>query len=206
MANKIYIYCTKSKPYLYKDENEKYYLSNEKENKEALNGKVVANFTLEEIKKMGLDTNEGLVFENMYNKESCLSLEEMASYVGDNYYYAWPIKNLNILDTPMEITDFYYTFVSCGRIDTKFCLNHCSHNDDRGESCWCDRGKNSWTEHLKKAPQSWCYAQKEEGVLKEQCVIVSIKPKWTEKILNGEKTIEIRKTAPKLSKIRNWEW
>ena len=28
-------------------------------------------------------------------------------------------------------------------------------------------------------------------------VLISIKPEWVEKILNGEKTIEIRKTAPK---------
>ena len=28
-------------------------------------------------------------------------------------------------------------------------------------------------------------------------VLISIRPKWTEKIANGEKTIEVRKTAPK---------
>ena len=28
-------------------------------------------------------------------------------------------------------------------------------------------------------------------------ILISIKPKWVAKILNGEKTIEIRKTMPK---------
>lgn len=28
-------------------------------------------------------------------------------------------------------------------------------------------------------------------------VLISIKPKWVEKIVNGEKTIEVRGTAPK---------
>ncbi len=28
-------------------------------------------------------------------------------------------------------------------------------------------------------------------------VLISIQPKWVEKIANGEKTIEVRKTAPK---------
>ena len=28
-------------------------------------------------------------------------------------------------------------------------------------------------------------------------VLISIKPKWVEKIASGEKTIEVRKTAPK---------
>lgn len=30
-----------------------------------------------------------------------------------------------------------------------------------------------------------------------KCLILSIKPKWCEKIISGEKTIEVRKTAPK---------
>lgn len=31
-----------------------------------------------------------------------------------------------------------------------------------------------------------------------KAVMISIQPQWTEKILNGEKTVEVRKTAPKL--------
>ena len=30
-----------------------------------------------------------------------------------------------------------------------------------------------------------------------KAVLMSIKPKWCEKIFSGEKTIEVRKTAPK---------
>lgn len=30
-------------------------------------------------------------------------------------------------------------------------------------------------------------------------VMISIRPKWCEKIVNGEKTIEVRKTRPKLN-------
>ena len=32
-----------------------------------------------------------------------------------------------------------------------------------------------------------------------KAVLISIRPKWCEKIINGEKTIEIRKTRPKLA-------
>lgn len=32
-----------------------------------------------------------------------------------------------------------------------------------------------------------------------ECVLISIKPKWCELIANGEKTIEVRKTKPKLN-------
>lgn len=31
-----------------------------------------------------------------------------------------------------------------------------------------------------------------------KAVMLSIRPKWVEKIANGEKTIEVRKTKPKL--------
>ena len=31
-----------------------------------------------------------------------------------------------------------------------------------------------------------------------KAVLISIRPKWVEKIVNGEKTIEVRKTRPKL--------
>lgn len=29
-------------------------------------------------------------------------------------------------------------------------------------------------------------------------VLISIRPKWCEKIINGQKTIEVRKTRPKM--------
>lgn len=36
------------------------------------------------------------------------------------------------------------------------------------------------------------------GNVMEKTVMLSIRPKWCEKIANGEKTIEVRKTKPKL--------
>ncbi len=47
--------------------------------------------------------------------------------------------------------------------------------------------------HALTIPQSWNY-QTYKG---ERCILISIKPQWVCKILNGEKTIEIRKTCPK---------
>ena len=35
-------------------------------------------------------------------------------------------------------------------------------------------------------------------ITKQEAVLISIRPKWCEKIVNGEKTIEVRKTRPKL--------
>ena len=46
---------------------------------------------------------------------------------------------------------------------------------------------------LKRAPQSWQYVFYKG----ELCLLISIKSKWVAKILNGEKTIEARTTAPR---------
>jgi hypothetical protein len=48
-----------------------------------------------------------------------------------------------------------------------------------------------------RAPQSWGYAT----INGAKCVLVSIRPEWACKILNGEKTIEVRKSAPKGVKV-----
>lgn len=44
-----------------------------------------------------------------------------------------------------------------------------------------------------RAPQSWEHSTF-NGV---PCILLSVRPEWACKILNGEKTIEIRKSAPK---------
>ena len=146
---KCYIYCTKSKPNI------------------GLNGEVVACFDLNKVEKMGLDTNKGLVFDSDYNKESCLSLKELVEYIGNNYYYAWYIENLEIFDKPLDLGYF---------IETKRSLF------------------TGWFERVKRPPQSWFRVFNRKS---EICILISIKPEWVKKILNGEKTIEIRKTAPR---------
>lgn len=50
------------------------------------------------------------------------------------------------------------------------------------------------SEALKRAPQSWCYCFPSINDY-EKAVILSVRPKWLCKILNGEKTIEIRKSV-----------
>ena len=39
---------------------------------------------------------------------------------------------------------------------------------------------------------------KQGGIMSKQCVLISIRPQWCELIANGKKTIEVRKTRPKL--------
>jgi len=47
---------------------------------------------------------------------------------------------------------------------------------------------------LERVPQSWCYCFPSINDY-EKAVILSVRPKWLCKILNGEKTIEVRKSV-----------
>lgn len=181
---KVYIYCTKAKPYLLKIKSEEVdFMCNYKQwlidndnryQKMAYNGKIVASFDLNEIEHLKINAFEFgyvTVREDRILKKSCLTLEQLKQYAGNkNDLYAWHIENLKILDEPKELRDF---------------------NKPITES-WFYRG----CEKFEKAPQSWCYANYNN----ELCIIISIKPEWFCKILNREKTIELRKTAPKEDK------
>ena len=92
--------------------------------------------------------------------------------------YAIHIKNLHIFDKPKELSDYY----------------------SQGQVNWIEetelyRLKNGITS----APQNMCYAYKynySKNKL-EKYILISIKPEWLCKILNGEKTIEVRKKVLK---------
>lgn len=170
---KLLLYCTKSKPYLNKckltNYNKRYFISNtglwsvnpstQQIYPTNLNGKVVAECDFE-VEKMGLDTGKGLVFDKGFNKGSQLELFEIAKYVGNNYYYAIHIKNLNIFDKARPTKWYGYT-------------------DKKGYLCM-----------VEKAPQNMMYCYDEFG---NDYILISIHPEWLCKILNGEKTIIVRK-------------
>ena len=127
---KLLLYCTKSKPYLYRNPNvlptefDAYFLSKYDTFYSAfgnklnyLNGKIVAecDFEVEKIFNVG-DEYEGL---QLYTetlsieevlKKSCLSYKDYLGYVSsaENYGYAIHIKNLHIFDEPKELEDTEY--------------------------------------------------------------------------------------------------
>lgn len=161
----VYIYCTKSKPYItgiYNHENKIVYgdIGNKRHN---INGKVVARFwcdKVEEIKELYeqgetmYDWNEYLKVSSMTYKEfldkSCLSERELHDYLKyleyekDIYGYAIHITKLEIFDKPKEISEFMkVSCKGCPFENTQTC-----HNDITGRYC-----------RLTRAPQSWCYVE-----------------------------------------------
>lgn len=181
---KLLLYCTKAKPYLndYRlmENCNQFVIMNKPYNN--LNGKIVAecDFDVEEIRIVDDDPlgaywyETKTLSENEVLKKSCLTSDEIFEYLGeDNEGYAIHIKNLHIFDEPKELSDYY------GLIPKKV-------NTLNG-SCYIN-------ESIEKAPQNMMYAIDDND---NEYVLISIKPQWLCKILNGEKTIEVRKKVLK---------
>lgn len=218
---KLLLYCTKAKPYLYHDKDycfdtmntidlgyKTFKYTNQRiyddetgkflgwancENmfdKNSLNGKIVAecDFEVEKIRKGWGCLNGTRYFRNNVNhyypdyeleKQSCLSFDEIDKYLkgtlNENCGYAIHIKNLHIFDKPRELNEVYKIENVGGMLFSK---------------------------PLTTAPQNmmrvsinhWEYATYEPNDIN---ILISIRPEWLCKILNGEKTIEVRKKVLK---------
>ena len=200
MEIKALLYCTKAKPYLYKTPKTmvehffgNYHTQLNKavlDNAEnCLNGKIVAecDFEVEKIRK-GWGSLIGTRYfrssKNHYypdyelEQQSCLCFDEIDEYLkgtlNEKSGYAINIKNLHIFDEPKKLSDF-------GKYDFEFANPFTQ---------W----QNNYI-RIEKAPQNmmWCTD------LKTNCdyILISIQSHWLRKILNGEKTIEVRKKVLK---------
>ena len=190
---KLLLYCTKAKPYVMKCKDGKYrqiasfYSKKNLIGCELLNGKIVAecDFEVEDLRIVDDDPlgaywyETKTLSENEILEKACLTSDELFEYLGLlNEGYAIHIKNLHIFDEPREL-GYYH---SQGQVDFI-----------EETELW--RLKNGIT----KAPQNMCYAYKysySKGKL-EKYILISIHPEWLCKILNGEKTIEVRRKVLK---------
>ena len=187
---KTFIYCTKAKPYLTDMQGiqgellHRFNTFNHQYEDRILNGKVVAQFELDNIYKLVKhkfadayhkpDRYEPDVGFNWIMDNSCLTDDKLWDYGKGKDLYAWHIKDLTIIE-PLELSEF--------EKDSK-----------KGLKGYNWSGINiNFVETITKAPQSWQYAYYKG----ERVLLMSIKSKWCEKILNGEKTIKVRKTAPR---------
>lgn len=187
MKTKCLIYCTKAKPYLSKDDCGRYYtgLCNEAL---LLNGKIVAECEVE-TDKIGwirhIDDNYYCETESIgaydFQTKSCLSQDDLNDYLDYENGYALHISNLKIFDKPLELCETYTrecTWDKCSK---------CKYGKDGKINC-C-----TIDIPLTKAPMNmmWVWHNGERKVL------ISIRPQWVCKILNGRKTIEVRRKVLK---------
>ena len=195
MKIKALLYCTKAKPYLVQGVakpmhtldatnpfNFNWKLVKKGFSNDRLNGKIAGECDYE-IEWCGTSWYCSDFIEHKGLEKSCLTKEQLFDYIkGKNMFYAIHIKNLHIFDKPRELSDYV----------TKQCqFAKCS---------TCKYGKNNIlcstiNIPITKAPQNmmYCYG-KNTG---EKYILISIQPEWLCKILNGEKTIEVRKVVLK---------
>ena len=180
---KCLIYVTKSKPWLFFDKSINYYsLSNKKVDND-LNGKIVAEFDgeVEEITKVrNYYDMKPESFDNLYYTKtldceqlsisSCMITEQFDNYLKDKTGYAIHIKNL-VSDGWRDLEEFF----TCGR-DNVF--RHAKRPPQNMMKVWAP------------AYPSYRYSYPS---IKDEYILISIHPEWACKILNGEKTIEVRK-------------
>lgn len=189
---KLLLYCTKAKPYLLDLRNDfqniKFDTFNTKESLKTgwnvLNGTIVGecDYEVEEIELkmeyMGLYYCGKTVYgwDGSLCEESQLDNWQLLDYLGDkigNKGYAIHIKKLKIFDKLYKLND-------------------------------CVKPYNKWF-HINKAPQNmqkvWFSEDNEEAY--EDYILISIRPEWLCKILNGEKTIEVRKKVLKEMLLEN---
>ena len=190
--NKLLLYCTKAKPYLefkqiprtlmdIDNSFEGYRCSwkrTEDDENFQLNGKIVAecDFEVEEITNCGTsfmimkydDLQDNYRYTNEIARGSCLEYNDLKRYLGTNNGYAIHIKNLHIFDKPRELKEYY---------KDNF-LQELNTSDTR----------------VYKAPQNMMNVYDIKG---NHYILISIQPQWLCKILNGEKTIEVRKKVLK---------
>ena len=188
---KLLLYCTKAKPYLQVNRcvlpteydryilDKKQYYSAFGEPLENLNGKIVAecDFEFEYLRIVDDDPlgaywyETKTLSENEVLEKSCLTVDELFDYLGeDNEGYAIHIKNLHIFAEPKELSD-YYSYYNENTI-----LN-APKNMMMATSGFTDYKGLELPNDIK--------------------ILISIRPQWLCKILNGEKTIEVRKKVLK---------
>lgn len=175
---KVYIYCTKSSKsrqtvcgsivlnddelYKHPQQGIKYGNSIElmgcddygKDN--FLNGKVIGEFVCDSISKCDIDElkwgdmlEQGDMLEHVL-RLSCLEMEELQKYVGNDDFYGWHISDLVIYDEPKELSEFRKSGA----------LSY----DDWLYGIYNGTTESSYEKYLTpfkvtRPPQSWCYVE-----------------------------------------------
>ena len=181
---KVYIYCTKPKKWwrysscsytsdelLWKTKDkikmcdgfEFYY---EIQDCIVINGKVVAEFTLNKVDILERDLNDWLP-KNRYDvsndllKNINLNQEQLWNYGQGKTLYAWYIDNLKIYDKPKELSEFsgFIPNNKCEKHENGFACDKCDAYDKEHDTClalyYCRKP-------IKRPPQSYCYVEELE--------------------------------------------
>lgn len=164
---KVYIYCTKGKPFIQKIRFGDIAISHTQISKNLYNGKVIGEFVcdrVDRIDKRGINNNfdycylslnewgnDDIEIEIKDIKESCVPKNELNAYgANSSCLYAWHISDLKIYDKPKELSEF---FARCRIPESKCkCCNYCSELEDR-------HGRFYNIKRVTRPPQDWMYIE-----------------------------------------------
>lgn len=168
------VYCTKSKPYLYRNPNNgELFLDNSNSYRGGnyedryLTGKVIGSFIcnkvdLIEYKGNCYMINDDVAYTNAIASKSCLDYDDMYKYLGEKNGYSLHISDPKIYDKPRELWE--YRTICKHMAGDKACYD-CPYlvtNDDElngtdfygGKYASCDV---YYSKPITRAPQSWMY-------------------------------------------------
>lgn len=172
---KLLFYCSKAKSELFSTDKgfvlSDFGIGSHFKDIYKLNGKIVGMCDcdfVEEITCYSGYKTESLSTEELY-KASCLSGMDMHRYLRIRNGYALHLSNVKVFDKSKELSD-YFQFQNC-------CMNSFGGLVDDYYP-------------IKKAPKNMCFAYDKNG---NRFILISIKSKPLFEILNGSKTIEVRK-------------
>ena len=122
----VHLYCTNAAPYLfYENESDERFIDTKpyqlakiknrylEEDDAYFNGKIIGKFVLKKIEKIKYIGSERYATDNLGNAslryKTCLSIEEMHSYLKESTGYAWHIDELEVFDEPKLLIDYNIT-------------------------------------------------------------------------------------------------
>lgn len=162
---KVYIYCTKGKLALLRDDEdaeEKYKYDHwefaefhQSCGKKILSGKVVGEYICDEIKEFTFED-----FWNYYISDddlalTCLTQEQLWEYGKGKTLYGCHISNLKIYDEPKELSRFGTECnLDCPSVRCPYWKYQRVNTDEWDYDCSCNNIR-----PLTRPPQSWCYVE-----------------------------------------------
>ena len=168
---KLLLYCTKAKPYLRElfkcNEKKHRYYTSLDLKNNALNGKIVAECDFE-VEKLFIKYGEGWQTDTIKGTEN---IEKLSCINREQLYQYCKGNGYAIHIKNLNVFD-----------------------KPRKLSDYKGNSKGNFFKIIEKAPQNMQMVLNEKL---EDCILISIRPKWLCKILNGEKTIECRKKVLK---------
>ena len=179
---KAYIYCTKAKPYLYKEANPPFELFLDSElykgkgyDDRLFSGKVIGEFICDEIIEWQYDKGHQYYVDypddctsyfpylKCHSEATGLRCSEIENYGKGKTLYGWHISDLKIYDKPKALVEFHkYGAKSFEELsDTEDLCSYCSRTGFC-EGHWCDEAYQNYLDvdfALTRAPQSWQYVE-----------------------------------------------